>query len=255
MRHDKLVAAALIALSLCIPLAARAASDEIQVYTDDINAPGERGLELHVNTTPRGRRDAAYEGELPPYQGLRVTPEFSWGWTKTLEAGLYIPMATSAEGNAYLGGVKGRLKWLPVQGGGWYFGMNGEISNNTRKFSESHLASELRIMMGYRADDWLIGANPIFEWGLSPGYRGSPDFEMAYKAVRKVAEGISLGAEYYNGYGKLRQRLPRAEQDRTFYLVMDFDREPWVFNVGIGHGLNSATDDWTVKAIFEIPFH
>ena len=29
--------------------------DEIQVYTDDINAPGQFGLELHLNTTPKGR--------------------------------------------------------------------------------------------------------------------------------------------------------------------------------------------------------
>jgi len=37
-------------------IAGAALSDEIQVYTDDINAPGEFGLELHVNTTPKGRR-------------------------------------------------------------------------------------------------------------------------------------------------------------------------------------------------------
>jgi hypothetical protein len=37
-----------------LPSAARAAlSDEIQVDTDDINAPHEFGLELHVNATPR----------------------------------------------------------------------------------------------------------------------------------------------------------------------------------------------------------
>jgi len=30
--------------------------DEIQVYDDAINSPRELGLELHVNTTPSGRR-------------------------------------------------------------------------------------------------------------------------------------------------------------------------------------------------------
>jgi hypothetical protein len=39
-----------------IPLDARAAQqDEIQVYADDINKPGQFGLELHPNTTPSGR--------------------------------------------------------------------------------------------------------------------------------------------------------------------------------------------------------
>lgn len=235
-------------------LPAHAVTDEIQVYTDEINAPGERGLELHLNTTPRGRRTPDYAGELPPHHGLRVTPEFSWGLTETLEAGLYVPMATSAEGNLYLGGAKVRMKWLPLKKDGWYFGMNGELSNQTLKFSESHISTELRIMMGWRNDDWLVGLNPIFGWGLTKGYRGAPETELAYKLGRRVAEGISLGFEYYNGMGKLHQRLPSDQQERSLFLVMDFERDPWVFNVGVGHGLNNASDDWTIKAIFEIPF-
>ena len=55
--------------------------------------------------------------------------------------------------------------------------------------------------------------------------------------------------------GRLDRRLPFDQQDRSLFLVMDFERDPWNFNVGIGHGLNNATDDWTVKAIFEIPFN
>ncbi len=48
---------------------ALAAPEEIQVYTDDINAPGEFGLELHVNKVLSGngrsrlpRRPAALAG-------------------------------------------------------------------------------------------------------------------------------------------------------------------------------------------------
>jgi hypothetical protein len=47
-RNRFLVAAAIF----CCSHAHGALSDEIQVYTDDVNAPGERGSELHVNTTP-----------------------------------------------------------------------------------------------------------------------------------------------------------------------------------------------------------
>ncbi len=241
---------------MLMPMPAWAISDEIQVYTDDINEPGERGLELHVNTTPRGRNTPGYPGELPAYRGLRVTPEFSWGLTKTLEAGFYLPMATSAQGDVYLGGAKVRLKWLPIRDHkGWYLGANGEISNMTKKFSESRVGTELRVMVGYRTENWLFGMNPILGWDLSPGYRGSPDATMTYKVARKVGDGISLGAEYYDGMGKLNNRLPLGQQDHTFYLVMDYDRKPWVFNFGIGHGLNSASDSWTVKAIFELPFN
>ena len=248
-----LILACLLTLVPCAP--ALAISDEIQVYTDEINEPGERGLELHINTTPRGRKTAEYEGDIAPYRGLRVTPEFSWGLTKTLEAGLYVPMTTSANGTFYVGGLKGRLKWLPIKTeSGWYAGANAELSNVSRAFSESRLSTELRIMAGYHGDDWLLGINPIFDWGLSRGFRGSPEVLMTWKATRRVAEGIALGGEYYNGLGTLANRLPAEQQQRALYLVMDFERKPWIFNLGIGHGLNSATDAWTIKAIFEVPF-
>jgi hypothetical protein len=36
---------------------------------------------------------------------------------------------------------------------------------------------------------------------------------------------------------------------------MDYDRKPWSFNLGIGRGLTTAADRWTIKAIFEVPFN
>src|SRR3954454_21889370 len=128
------------ALAVC-PAAHAALSDEIQVYTDDINAPGEFGLEMHVNTTPEGRETPDYPGEVTPHHGLRITPEFSYGLTKTLEAGLYIPTNHSAGDNFDVAGWKLRLKWLPIRGdeetGGWFLGANGEYSRLQKKYSES----------------------------------------------------------------------------------------------------------------------
>jgi hypothetical protein len=89
-----------ILFSLLAVLAAPARAvlpDEIQVYTDDINAPGEFGVELHVNTTPKGRRTPEFANEVAPHHGLRVTPELSWGLTRTLAAGLYFPTTRDAE--------------------------------------------------------------------------------------------------------------------------------------------------------------
>jgi hypothetical protein len=147
---------------------AAAITDEIQVYTDEIDERGERGLEVHLNYTPRGRTTPDYPGDLPPNHGLRITPEFSWGLGHDLEAGLYFPMALASNGDGYLGGIKPRLKWLPVHGseeeGGWYAGANWELSRLTKKFSDAPLSTELRVMLGYRSRDWLIGVNPMFDW-------------------------------------------------------------------------------------------
>lgn len=41
--------------------------DENQVYDDGINAPGEFGLELHVNTMPSGNGASSYAGEVTSF--------------------------------------------------------------------------------------------------------------------------------------------------------------------------------------------
>ena len=252
------VRSSVLLAALLASAAAAASTDEIQVYTDDINAVGERGLELHVNTTPRGRSKPDYAGEIPPQHGMRVTPEFSWGITETLETGLYLPAMRDADGNYFLGGAKLRLKWVPqraAEQGGWYFGANGEISNLTKKFSESRASTELRVMAGYRTRDWIIGFNPIFDWALSSGFRDSrPDTTYSWKAAHSVAEGVALGLEYYRDVGKLGRSPPIDQQDHVLYLALDVDRKPWVFNIGIGRGLTGGADAWTLKTIIDIPF-
>jgi len=250
---------AVVALALGSAGPAWSISDEIQVYTDDINKPREFGLELHVNTTLSGRGTQSYSGEVPPLHSLRLTPEFSYGLTPTLEAGLYLPGGRDHEGNWFLSGTKLRLKWLPLQPdeakGGWYAGANLELSSVDRKYSESRYGSELRTIFGYRAAEWLIGINPVFGYDLSRGYRnGGLEFTLGVKAMHDVAPGIAAGVEYYNGFGKLADPLPGSEQDRTLYLAFDVDRKPLVFNIGLGRGLNGATDRWTLKAIVEVPF-
>ena len=78
------------ALGFALTTARAVMIDEIQVYTDDINAPGKFGLELHLNITLSGRRVPDYLGEITPHRGIGFSPEFSYGLTKDFEAGLYL---------------------------------------------------------------------------------------------------------------------------------------------------------------------
>jgi hypothetical protein len=239
--------------------AAAALPDEIQVYDDAIEKAGAFGIELHLNTTPHGRKTPDYPGEILPNRGWRVTPEFSYGLTETLEAGFYLPFLRDESGTSYFAGPKLRLKWLPQRapenGAGWFYGLNVEVSRVGQRFEQSRNGIELRPILGYRNRDWLVVTNPALGYDLSPGYRGGgPDFSPSLKVTRSLAAGLSGGLEYYTELGKLANLLPGAEQAQTLYLVMDVDRAPWVFNIGIGRGLTDATDRWTLKAIFEIPF-
>ena len=247
--------------ALLLPAAHSALPDEIQVYTDDINAPGEFGLELHVNTTPRGIRTPGYPGEVVTHRGLRITPEFSYGITPTVEAGLYLPLVLSG-GNWSLAGIKPRLKWLPIKGdeanGGLYAGANLELSNIQGKFNASRHNAELRIMLGHRGRDWLIGVNPVFTWALSSSQEvpapQNPQFSFNTRVTRRVADGVSLGVEYYNSRGTWRRFDPGNEQGKSLFFIVEVENKLLPFHLGIGSGLNDATDRLTVKAIFDIPF-
>jgi hypothetical protein len=261
-RHQRtawnaLAAAALLAGAL-LPLPASAIVDEIQVYIDDLDARGESGVELHLNTTPSGRRTPDYSGDVPPYHGLRITPEFSWGLGHDLDWGLYVPTTTDSDWFYYAGGAKVRVKWMPVRGpqgqGGWYLGVNNELSNLTKTFSDSRWSDEVRFIGGYRGKDWLIGVNPVLDWSLSPGFRGSPEVSFSWKAMHEVFGGLALGLEYYSDIGTLAQRLPREEQDNALYAALDIERKSWSLNFGIGHGLTAAADNWTIKAILGLSF-
>jgi hypothetical protein len=243
--------------TLAPALAAGALPDEIQVYTNDINKPGEFGLELHVNTTPSGRSAPDFPGEIAPAHGLRVTPEFSYGLTPALEAGLYTPFVFAPGGRDRFSGPKLRLKWMPVrtdgEGHGAFAGLNFEYAWIAPVLEQATRAGELRPIVGWRDAEWLVAANPILGFDFAGPDKGKrPSFEPSVKVARRIFEGLDAGLEYYADLGPVGRSLPRADQSHSLYLALDVDRAPWVFNFGVGRGWNAA-DRWTIKAIFEIP--
>jgi len=235
-------------------LAARAAwgvlPDEIQVYTDDLEAPGARGIELHVNTTPSGRATPDYPGEVAPRHGLRVTPEISWGLARHWDGALYLPFVRSADGADFFAGPRLRLKWLPLKpaegGSGPFAGINWELSFVQQRFEQARRTTEIRPIVGYRSDAWLFSFNPIVTADLAGQDKGVLMFAPAAKLSRSLSHGTALGAEYYSELGRLSHFAPRAEQSHILYAVLDTER----INFGIGRGLTGASDRWTIKAIF-----
>ena len=259
MTKIQIASPCLLCCALLSSVCHAALSDEIQVYADAINAPKEFGLELHANFTPKGRKVPEYPGEVVPHHGLRLTPEFSYGLTDSLEAGLYLPVSHDASGSSNLAGWKLRMKWLPIHGseeeGGWFLGANGELSQLQQKFSASRRGIELRFMGGYRANSWLLAVNPVFGWDLSSGYRErTPEFGLSMKLSHKVAGTVSVGAEYYTGLGTTAKILPHSEQNNRLYAAIDVETKAWELNFGIGRGLTPAADKLTVKAILGFQF-
>lgn len=259
MARRVLPVALLIAASLASPLAHADLTDEIQVYDDSINKAGQWGLELHLNTTLEGRSTPDYPGEIPPGRGFRTTMEWSYGITDTLEAGLYLPFVHDGAGTDYFAGPRLRLKWIPIRpaagGSGPFLGLNVEVSAVNQRLEQGRPAVELRPIVGYRSPLWLVAFNPVIDATFHPRYGSdsSSDFAPGLKVARTVLPGTALGFEYYNDFGRIGQFDPARKQNQQLFAAIDVTRGLIPFNFGIGHGLNGASDKWTIKAILEVP--
>ena len=247
---------ALIVFGLIAASAYGAGSDEIQVYTDDINDPGQIGLEVHANFIIEGNPEPAYQGDLPSERLLRVTPEFSYGLTKTLEAGLYLPMAVDKDGHPYLDGAKIRLKFIPsLESNALFAGVNWELGRVAKRLEESRWNMELRPILGFRRAPWLISFNPILGWALSGGgSNGYPTLEPALKVQYGIGYGMGIGFEHYADLGRIDHLQPLKEQGHITYAAIDVQKGSLDLNLCVGRGLTRSVEDWIIKAIFSVPF-
>ncbi len=263
MNRAFVFAAALAAPTLA-PRAAQAVDRfEIQVYEDDVNRPGQFGLELHTNYTIDGRTTPEYAGQVPPNHVGRLTLEPALGLTDWLELGGYVQSYLAPEVGAQYGGFKLRAKMvvpesahLPLM-----LGLNVEIGRVPHRVEEHGWANEFRPIIGWK-NDWVLAVvNPIFGYALTGSERFKPDFEPAGKLAVNTQLGFALGAEYYAGLGRFDQDLaPVSSQEHLLFGVFDLTppagSEPspsgdWELNVGVGRALTEATGpQWIVKSIF-----
>jgi hypothetical protein len=236
-----------------------AASDEIQVYLDDVDARGERSVELHMNYVPRGRLDPDYPGEQPPGHILRVTPEFSFGLGENWDWGLYLPFAANKDTHSlFADGFKLRLKHVintERQGGSDFYGANLEVARASRRTSPSYWRAELRGMLGMRRGEWLVAMNPILSTPLSSSVaENTVDLELAFKVGREVRQGIALGVEHYSELGPVSKPVFGPGSAQTTFAILDWAGKKYDLNFGIGHGWTEASDKRVIKAILGLPF-
>jgi hypothetical protein len=230
--------------------------DEIQVYDDGLNDPGQFHLEIHANHSFGGDTRQSFPGEIVSADATRLTAEFSYGLGHHLEAGLYLDTVAPDHQRLEFAGPKLRLKWIGQQAlhGGVFYGLNIELGHLTRHADPGRPSGELRPILGVRTDKWLAIVNPIldFSLGKDAGTR-TPIFSPGVKLGRRVADGVMLGTELYRDVGPINHIFPGHAQASEAFLVIDVDKGWLPLNFGVGHGWNGA-DPWIVKAIFEMPF-
>ncbi len=232
-----------------------AAPEEIQVYTDDVNKPGEFGLEMHLNYTVEGLRAPAYAGQLPTHHVFQATPEFSYGFAKNWDAGLYLLSAVAHDGNVYGNGAKLRVKYVAPAGSPFFWGINLELGRTSKRVTESNMNVEVRPIIGWRSDKWLVSFNPIIGAAVSGDVSREPSFSPALKVARTVGEGVQVGFEHYADLGGIHHIPAFNQQEHTFYGVVDIERKGFDLNFGVGRAITGGTaDKWVAKMIIGIPF-
>ena len=65
-----------------------------------------------------------------------------------------------------------------------------------------------------------------------------------------LPEGLAAGLEYYSDLGTTSHLLSMSRQSNVLFAAIDADVRFFNLNFGVGRGLSSAADRWTVKAIF-----
>jgi hypothetical protein len=230
--------------------ACRAAPEEIQVYLDDLRAPGQLGVDLHNNFVVSGRSTPDYPGEQPPAKVYRLTPEFAYGVSPTTELGLYLLTTRDADGHLHGDGVKARVKYVAPHDAqsGLFWGANLEVGRSSRRVSETAWNAEVKGILGYRAGAWTVAVNPNVDWSLSAG-GGPATGEVDLKVNYTLDPSTQVGIESYDELGPLRHLSTASTNARTVYAVLDKDFGRFDLNAGVGRGVATAADRWVVKFI------
>jgi hypothetical protein len=227
---------------------ARAADPfEIQVYDGTANPPGVFGLELHTNYVASGLKTATAP-LLPADRQLHLTLEPSYGLLEILELGGYLQGVRRSDGSYDFGGAKLRAKLVaPSVAEHLRLGVNFEVSLLPRSYDPNRWGGEIRPIIAFEDDRFLLAANPIL--GLT--FDGSaPGFEPAAMAKLKLFDTVAAGLEWYSGVGTLAGLLPLREQEQYLYEAVDligFKR--FELNFGVGEGLTAGSNPLVIKLI------
>ena len=230
--------------------AARAQTDEIQVYDAQIAAPGIFNLTWHDNYTPNGRSTPDYPGGFVPDHALNGVPEWAYGVTDWFEAGLYLPLySLTANGSLMFNGFKLRALFVEPDAANqrFVYGINFEFSYNTEHWNQSRYTQEIRPIIGWHLGRFDIIVNPI----LDNSYKGfsALDLAPAMRVAYNINKIWAVAAEEYDDFGRLRAFYASGQQQHQLFGILDYNGKPWKIEGGVGLGLTSATNKVVLKLI------
>ena len=251
----ELIRLAVLATFMGAANACHAAPEEIQVYLDDLRAPGQLGVDVHNNFVVSGRRTTEYAGEQPPAKVYRLTPEFAYGLSSTIELGFYALSTTDAGGNFHGDGLKTRIKYIAPHDpkAGLFWGVNLEVGRSSKRVSVNPWNAQIKGILGYRTWPWTVAVNTNVDSSLfaSAGpVTGDIDLKINYA----LDAATRFGLESYNELGPLKHLSTSSENSRILFAVLDKEFGGFDLNLGLGRGMTRSADRWVVKFILGTDF-
>ena len=233
-----------------------AAPEEIQVYMDEMNDPGQFGLDTHLSYVTRGSSVPDYPGAELATHRARITPEFSYGLSPLFEAGMYLPLATiDRTGKLRAEGIKFRLKYIAPHTAdqNWWYGANFEIGRVSHRLDINPWNAELKTILGTRQGPWTLAGNANFDFVVSGPEKPPVAVDVDLKLSYAVSPRLALGVETYDGVGDFRRFGSFLTKEQSVYGTIDTSFGQWDLNLGVGRGYGSNEDKWIVKAIVGVP--
>jgi hypothetical protein len=243
-------AALLVGLSLWRPDGALAQTDEIQVYNAQIAAPGVFNLTVHDNYTPDGVKTPAFPGAIVSNGSINGVPEWAYGVTPWMEAGLYLPLySLPRSGGVQIDGFKLRTLFVEPNAAkhSFFYGVNFEFSFNAAHWDASRYTQEIRPIVGWRLGKIDLIVNPI----LDNSWKGFAklDFAPETRLDYNFSDIWAIAAEEYDDFGAVSRFHTANQQTHELFGVIDYSGKPINIEAGIGFGLTPATDRLTLKLI------
>jgi hypothetical protein len=251
MKHRILASLGLVLYSV----AACAQTDEIQVYTGEINKPGEFSVTLHNNYTPLGRTQADYPGGVIPDHALNGVPEYAYGVNDWWELGMYLPVYTlTRDGRPEFDSAKLRTLFAVPNANerSFFYAVNFELSYNARHWEPTRFSAEMRPIVGVRFGPVDLIVNPIVDFSFAGV--GSLDIAPSERIAYNFSPLWAVAVEHYADYGQLRHLQDVDGQLQELFAVVDYNGDPINVEFGIGHGFTAASDDLVMKLMLTHTF-
>lgn len=238
-------------LTMLLATRALALSDEIQVYDGTIASPGTFNVTLHSNYVAQAGGTTERADAVPADRSLTGGTEWAYGAARWLELGIYTPIYTrSADDRWYYDGAEVRALFVSpdAQRRRIAYGLDVAWAFNSAHWDDRRLSLELRPLLTWHNAGWSVTLNPILESALNgwSGWRFEPATRVAYSVDAIWSLALE---EYADDTGTIVHAAPLREQNHRLFAVVDARLGAWNIEPGLGRGLTTGSDGWTIKLI------